>query len=130
MRAARSLTPLLPSVVKRRFRKPLASLGEKAFFFGKTDDDRINHPKKVRKFHADMMEVARAWCRNSTFKQICQMTDMYEGTIVRNARREVELLRQLCSASKVVGDAELEAKFEKTIAAMQRDIMFAASLYL
>lgn len=84
----------------------------------------------VDKFRPDLMEVVLMWCRGSKFKQICELTEVFEGSIVRSVRREVELLRQFCSAAKVVGDDALYAKFERAIELMQRDIMFAASLYL
>ncbi len=45
-------------------------------------------------------------------------------------RRLEELLRQLCSASKAIGNTELEAKFAEGINKIKRDHVFAVSLYL
>ena len=45
-------------------------------------------------------------------------------------RRLEELLRQLASAAKAIGNADLEAKFTQGIELIKRDIVFAASLYL
>jgi ATP-dependent RNA helicase DOB1 len=39
-------------------------------------------------------------------------------------------MRQMCLASKVIGDTALEGKFVEAIARLKRDIIFAASLYL
>ena len=58
------------------------------------------------------------------------MTDVFEGSIIRCMRRLEELLRQLASASKAIGNDELETKFNSAIAMIKRDIIFAASLYL
>ena len=41
-----------------------------------------------------------------------------------------ELLRQLASAAFAIGAFELKGKFEDASAAIKRDIVFAASLYL
>jgi len=76
------------------------------------------------------MEVVNLWCRGAKFSQICEVTDAYEGTIIRAVRRLVELLRQLCGACKVIGDTNLELKFASAIKLMQRDVIFSASLYL
>jgi len=58
------------------------------------------------------------------------MTDIFEGSIIRAIRRLEELLRQMCSAAKAIGNTELESKFTAGIALIKRDIIFAASLYL
>ncbi|XP_078353685.1 uncharacterized protein LOC144638329 [Oculina patagonica] len=39
------------------------------------------------------------------------MTDAFEGSIIRCMRRLEELLRQMCQASKAIGNTELENKF-------------------
>ena len=53
-----------------------------------------------------------------------------KGTIIRVIRRLEELLRQLASASHAIGNMELKSKFGACSAAIKRDIVFAASLYL
>ena len=45
-------------------------------------------------------------------------------------RRLEELLRQLQSASKAIGNTELENKFAEAIVRIKRDIVFAVSLYI
>ncbi len=49
---------------------------------------------------------------------------------MRVVRREEELLRQLVSAARAIGEEALATKFEDGIAKIKRDIIFAASLYL
>jgi len=84
----------------------------------------------VEKFKPFMMDIVHEWCRGSTFLNICKMTDMFEGSIIRSMRLLEELLRQMVQASKNIGNTELENKFSESIKLLKRDIVFAASLYL
>ena len=59
-----------------------------------------------------------------------KMTDVYEGSLIRLFRRLEELLRQIGQASKVMGNEELEQKFEAALTKVRRDIVAAQSLYL
>lgn len=61
---------------------------------------------------------------------LLQMTDIFEGSIIRCMRRLEETLRQLCQAAKAIGNTDLENKFSEGIRQIKRDIVFAASLYL
>jgi ATP-dependent RNA helicase DOB1 len=58
------------------------------------------------------------------------MTDVYEGNLIRVFRRLEECLRQMAQAAKVMGNAELETKFEEGLSKVRRDIVAAQSLYL
>lgn len=49
--------------------------------------------------------------QGSSFAQICKMTDVFEGSVIRCMRRLEELMRQMCQASKAIGNTELENKF-------------------
>jgi ATP-dependent RNA helicase DOB1 len=84
----------------------------------------------AKQFKPDLMVAVHEWCKGAKFSDVCQLTEVYEGTIIRSVRRLVELLRQLCVASRVIGDASLEKTFLKAIELIKRDIVFAASLYL
>jgi ATP-dependent RNA helicase DOB1 len=84
----------------------------------------------VESFRPQMMDVVHAWCKGSTFAQICQMTDIFEGSIIRCMRRLEEAMREMCQAAKTIGNTDLENKFSEGIRLMKRDIVFAASLYL
>lgn len=90
----------------------------------------LDEQEYVDGFQAAMMNLIYAWCEGAKFSQICKMTDIFEGSIIRVIRRLEELLRQMAAASKQIGNAELEAKFQEGIAKIKRDIVFAASLYL
>ena len=58
------------------------------------------------------------------------MTDVYEGSLIRLFRRLEELLRQMGQAAKVMGNEELEQKFEMALTKVKRDMVAAQSLYL
>ncbi|XP_032886459.1 exosome RNA helicase MTR4 [Amblyraja radiata] len=81
-------------------------------------------------FRPHLMDVVFTWANGSTFAQICKMTEVFEGSIIRCMRRLEELLRQMCQAAKAIGNTELENKFAEGITKIKRDIIFAASLYL
>ncbi|XP_038074593.1 exosome RNA helicase MTR4-like [Patiria miniata] len=84
----------------------------------------------VESFKPQMMDVVFAWANGSTFAEICKMTDVFEGSIIRCMRRLEELMREMCHAAKAIGNTELENKFAAGIVKIKRDIIFAASLYL
>ncbi|GFN96742.1 superkiller viralicidic activity 2-like 2 [Plakobranchus ocellatus] len=84
----------------------------------------------VDSFRPHLMDVVNAWCNGSSFSQICKMTDVFEGSVIRCMRRLEETLRQMVQAAKAIGNTELENKFSEGIRQIKRDIVFAASLYL
>jgi ATP-dependent RNA helicase DOB1 len=90
----------------------------------------IEEQAYVEKFKPELMDVVFAWCQGAKFSQICKMTEVYEGSLIRIFRRLEELLRQMCAAAKSIGNSELENKFSEGINRIHRDIIFAASLYL
>ncbi|XP_071455006.1 exosome RNA helicase MTR4 [Hetaerina americana] len=90
----------------------------------------INEDNYVDKFRPFLMDIVFAWCQGASFAQLCKMTEVFEGNIIRCMRRLEEVLRQLCQAAKNIGNTELENKFSEGIKLMKRDIVFAASLYL
>ncbi|EEQ82104.1 hypothetical protein NCER_101250 [Vairimorpha ceranae BRL01] len=88
-------------------------------------------PKKyLRKFSYEMMDVVKMWCRGHTFLEICNSTEVFEGSIIRTFKRLEELLKQLSNAARVIGNNELENMFSDGIVKIKRDIVFANSLYL
>jgi ATP-dependent RNA helicase DOB1 len=85
----------------------------------------------VDAFRPDLMEAVYMWAKGAKFAQVLEVAKgVYEGSLVRSIRRLEELLRQMASAVRVIGELELEAKFQDAIAKIKRDIVFAASLYL
>lgn len=108
----------------------------------------------VSSFKVELMEAVVAWCKGASFADICkvrvvrlsavvaftdglfcllrQMTDQFEGNVIRVFRRLGELLRQMTQAAKVIGNAELQEKFQKASEMLQRpnSVIFCSSLYL
>jgi len=90
----------------------------------------IDENKYLSQFENNVTMVVLAWVNGKTFRECSEMTDMFEGNIVRMLRRIDELLRQLIDAVKSIGNEELCQKFSKGQAAITRGIAFAASLYI
>jgi len=90
----------------------------------------LDEEEYIGKFKPFMMDVVFEWCKGAKFSQICKMTELFEGSVIRSMRRLEELMRQMVQASKNIGNTELENKFSEAIKLLKRDIVFAASLYL
>jgi len=90
----------------------------------------VNEEEYVQSFKWQLMPVIYAWAKGKSFGEICKMTDVYEGSLIRVFRRLEEALRQMAEASKVMGSEELEKKFEEALTKVRRDIVAAQSLYL
>lgn len=84
----------------------------------------------VESFNPGLMEVTYEWCAGAKFIEICRLTAIFEGSIIRTIRRLEELLRQLGSAALAIGNQELRVKFEDGASKIRRGVIFAASLYL
>ncbi|TNN06246.1 Superkiller viralicidic activity 2-like 2 isoform 3 [Schistosoma japonicum] len=65
----------------------------------------------VDRFIGDLMDVVCAWAEGASFARLCELTNTFEGSIIRCIRRLEELLRQMHNAAKVAGNSELENKF-------------------
>lgn len=90
----------------------------------------LNEDEFVDKFNPGLMEAVFAWCKGVKFVEVQKLTGTFEGSTIRSLRRLEELVRQLASASKSIGNLELQAKFEKGSELLKRDIVFCSSLYL
>ncbi|SPO22952.1 probable MTR4 - involved in nucleocytoplasmic transport of mRNA [Ustilago trichophora] len=86
----------------------------------------------VSSFKVELMDLVMQWCNGAKFAEICKLTDVFEGSIIRCMRRLQELIRQLVQAAKAIGNEGLADKFEKTLAMLEREgsIIFSPSLYL
>ncbi|VAI03040.1 unnamed protein product [Triticum turgidum subsp. durum] len=77
-----------------------------------------------------LMDVIYCWSKGATFGEVTEMTDIFEGSIIRLVRRLDEFLNQLKAAAEAVGEVNLESKFGSASESLRRGIMFANSLYL
>lgn len=95
-------------------------------------DMGVDIEEYVDSFKPDLMTIVIEWCHGATFAHIAALAGdkTHGGSLVRAIRRLEELLRQVSSALKLVGDVTLAQKFDTAIEKIKRDIIFAASLFL
>ena len=77
-----------------------------------------------------LSEVVYEWAKGTQFADICQLTDVQEGSIVRTIVRLDEMCRDVRNAARIMGDSALFTKMEEASALIKRDIVFSASLYV
>eukprot|EP01114_Cavostelium_apophysatum_P019889 TRINITY_DN6527_c0_g1_i2.p1 TRINITY_DN6527_c0_g1~~TRINITY_DN6527_c0_g1_i2.p1 ORF type:complete len:111 (+),score=33.65 TRINITY_DN6527_c0_g1_i2:302-634(+) len=77
-----------------------------------------------------LMEVVYEWARQLPFSDICQLTDVLEGSIVRCITRLDETCKEVRNAARIIGDTSLYTKMEQASQMIKRDIVFASSLYV
>lgn len=77
-----------------------------------------------------LVHVVYEWALGVPFKNICDLTEVKEGLIVRAITRLDELLREVRNCARVIGNPSLYRKVEAASAAIKRDIVFASSLYV
>jgi len=68
--------------------------------------------------------------QGTPFAEICELTDVPEGLIVRTIVRLDETCREFKNAAAIMGNSALCKKMEIASNAIKRDIVFAASLYI
>lgn len=81
-------------------------------------------------FKPHIMEITNSWARGAKFVEIMKLTSIFEGSVIRALRRLEEVLRQFSGAARIIGNAELEAKFDEGISKIKRDVVFSSSLFL
>jgi len=110
--------------------KIMQDLAKRIAAVSKEANLELDEQEYIEKFRPSLMDVVFAWSRGASFAEVCKQSDAYEGSIIRCMRRLEELLRQMCQASRVIGNTELENKFSEAISFIKRDIVFAGSLYI
>ncbi|KAF8000482.1 hypothetical protein HF325_005411 [Metschnikowia pulcherrima] len=119
--------------LKPELQEPLKAMQDMATKLAKTYREcnlEVAEKEYVEEFRPELMEVTFAWCKGATFTQICKMTDVYEGSLIRMFKRLEEMIKQMVAAAKTIGNVELEQKMEKAAELVHRDIVSAGSLYL
>eukprot|EP00762_Andalucia_godoyi_P000721 ANDGO_05224.mRNA.1 Putative ATP-dependent RNA helicase C550.03c len=77
-----------------------------------------------------MMQIAYEWARGMPFSEICTLTEIQEGSIVRTILQLEQACREVRDAARVIGDLVLFDKMQQCSVKIKRDIVFAASLYV
>jgi len=90
----------------------------------------IDVEEYVNKVKPQLMDVIMGWLEGKKFYEIMNQCNLYEGSVVRVIRRLEELIREMASAAKTIGNEELAAKLNEGRKKLKRGIIFAASLYL
>ncbi|KAG8387912.1 hypothetical protein BUALT_Bualt02G0070700 [Buddleja alternifolia] len=121
-----SLTPKL-SQAKKRLYDTAIRLGELQAGF-KVQIDPQEYAQENLKF--GLVEVVYEWAKGTPFADICELTDVPEGMIVRTIVRLDETCREFRNAAAIMGNSALHKKMETASNAIKRDIVFAASLYI
>lgn len=119
--------------LREELAKPFREVQAQARLIAKVSQESklsVNEDEYLQGFKYQLMEVVYAWAHGKAFSEICKMTDVYEGSLIRLFRRLEELLRQIAQAAKVMGSEDLEQKFEESLKKVRRDIVAAQSLYL
>ncbi|KAI1357934.1 rRNA-processing arch domain-containing protein [Xylaria arbuscula] len=113
--------------------KPFAQIQSQARIIAKVSQEsklEVNEEEYVQSLKYQLMETVFAWANGKPFADVCKMTGVYEGSLIRLFRRLEELLRQMAQAAKVMGSEDLQNKFEESLTKIRRDIVAAQSLYL
>ncbi|PON70872.1 ATP-dependent RNA helicase Ski [Parasponia andersonii] len=121
-----SLTPKLAQA-KQRLYDTAIRLGELQAGF-KLQISPEEYAKENLKF--GLVEVVYEWAKGTPFADICELTDVPEGMIVRTIVRLDETCREFKNAAAIMGNSALYRKMETASNAIKRDIVFAASLYV
>lgn len=119
--------------IKKELEAPIRTMQEAARRIAKVCQEaklKVDEAEYVASFKTELIEAVYAWCKGAKFSEICkvrlfiryskveltlrfQMTDVFEGSLIRTFRRLQELIRQMAMAAKAIGNAELQEKFTK-----------------
>ncbi|GMH32178.1 hypothetical protein BSKO_00012 [Bryopsis sp. KO-2023] len=92
------------------------------------DLDPVQHCEETLNF--GLVEVVYEWAKGTPFKEICGLTSIMEGSIVRTIVRLEQACREMMDAARVMGNTSLFVKMQQASALIKRDVIFAASLYV
>lgn len=115
------------SHAKKRLYNTAIRLGELQAEF-KLQIDPEEYAQDNLKF--GLVEVVYEWAKGTPFADICELTDVPEGLIVRTIVRLDETCREFKNGAAIMGNSALCKKMEAASNAIKRDIVFAASLYV
>lgn len=90
----------------------------------------ISNDDPLDLYRPHAMRVVFHWMKGRRFEEVCQLTELFEGSVIRCFRRLEELLRQLISAVRAIGNTELSDKFQNGSQLLKRGIAFHSSLYV
>lgn len=92
--------------------------------------DIIPSEYERQKLNFGLLLPTYAWACGVPFSEICKLTEVGEGIIVRTITRLDETCREVRNAARIIGDPLLYRKMEIASTCIKRDVIFAGSLYL
>lgn len=101
---------------------PSFFLGAKHYIIAEDEERSLSFSNNLKSFFF-------LW-QGTPFADICELTDVPEGLIVRTIVRLDETCREFKNAAAIMGNSALYKKMEAASNAIKRDIVFAASLYI
>ncbi|EAR99293.2 DEAD/DEAH-box helicase family protein (macronuclear) [Tetrahymena thermophila SB210] len=78
----------------------------------------------------DLIEVVYQWMNGMDFQNICEMTSIQEGAIVRSFLRLENLLKNVRNGYIIMGNYAMGVKLDRCMEMLKKDIIFSKSLYL
>lgn len=90
----------------------------------------IDPQEYISQLNFGLVEVVYEWARGMEFKDICNLTGVQEGSIVRCISRLDEVCREVRNISRLIGNPRLFRKMEIASESIKRDVVFATSLYV
>ncbi|KAK2703213.1 hypothetical protein QYM36_018266 [Artemia franciscana] len=120
-----NLTPSQKETIDR-IQKLARDIGETQKHFGLLEDV----DDYVDQFQFSLVEVVYKWTMGVSFREIIELTDVQEGSIVRVIQQLLETLEDLRKAAQILGNPTLESKMEAASTKIKCDIVFQGSLYL
>ncbi|ORX86527.1 antiviral helicase [Anaeromyces robustus] len=120
-------------LIRKEMRKPykqLTDIVKKVLKISIESKLEIDEEKYIESFRKNLINAMYAWGSGEPFANICKLSELYEGSIIKVIKSIDELLQQLVKAAHVINNIELENKFKEAIKQNHRGIAFSASLYL
>ena len=91
-------------------------------------EDLFDFKKKY--FNSSLVLIVYQWCEGKSFSEICKMTSIMEGTIVRSMLRLIETLLEVKKIATIIENSQLEKQMDECVSLVKRDIVYTDSLYI
>ncbi|CAG8479523.1 5994_t:CDS:10 [Acaulospora morrowiae] len=95
--------------------------------FMTSENDKLSN--YIEKFKPDLVEVVYEWAQGKSFKEVKDLTEVMEGSIVRCITRLDETCREVRNVAQIMGNQTLVKKMDEARVFIKRDIIFVTSLY-
>lgn len=90
----------------------------------------VDEEKYLEALQPSLAAPVMLWCTGASFAEVLNLTELFEGSLVRTLRQVAELLRQMAAASGAIGNPPLVQRLVESQKLLHRGVPFAGSLYL